>query len=325
MASAPSLSVAIDLFLHHAAVDRGLSPHTVAAYARDLAIFAEAVVTARGSAGDAEEGSVADLDAAALRAVSAALVARGLAPSSRARALVAVRRFLRYWVERGALPADPSHTLQTPRRGRPLPRVLRPDEIAALLDTPRGETPLALRDRAMLEILYAAGLRVSELVELTLAAVERRVGVLRVVGKGGRERIVPFGEVARRALERYLEAGRPALLRRAARATDAVFLSNRGGAMSRQNFFSRVRGLAARAGLDPARVSPHIFRHSFATHMLEGGADLRVVQDMLGHADLASTEVYTHVSRKRLRETVEAHHPRGAGSERPGGGRGDLP
>ena len=323
-AATPALAVAIDAFLHHAAVDRGLSPHTVVAYARDLALFAEAVAGARraGAGGSAQDVAVGELDAAALRTASQALAERGLAASSRARALVAIRRFLHYWVERGALPADLIPTLQAPRRGRPLPRVLRPDEIEALLREVRGETPLALRDRAMLEMLYAAGLRVSELVGLTRAAVDRRVGVLRVVGKGGRERIVPFGEPAGRALGHYLEAARPVLLRRAARVTDAVFLSNRGRAMSRQNFFARLRGLARRAGLDPSRVFPHVFRHSFATHLLEGGADLRAVQDMLGHADLASTEIYTHVSRKRLRETVEALHPRGAGPPAPAPGPG---
>ena len=169
----------------------------------------------------------------------------------------------------------------------------------------------------MLEVLYGAGLRVSELVALPLAALDRRAGLVRVLGKGSRERIVPLGEPALRAVETWLADGRPLWARRARRGSEAVFLTARGSAMSRQNFFARLRQLARRAGVDAERVSPHVLRHSFATDLLEGGADLRAVQAMLGHADLATTQIYTHVSRDRLRELVEAHHPRGAGARRP--------
>jgi integrase/recombinase XerD len=188
--------------------------------------------------------------------------------------------------------------------------------VEALLGAAQATTPLGLRDRAMLELLYGAGLRVSELVALPLGGLDRRRGVLRVVGKGRRERIVPIGEPALDALDAWLAEGRPVLLRGARRATEAVFVSRRGAAMTRQNCFARLRALARCAGLASERVSPHVLRHAFATHLLEGGADLRAVQAMLGHADLSTTQVYTHVSRARLREIVEDRHPRGAGRGR---------
>jgi integrase/recombinase XerD len=200
----------------------------------------------------------------------------------------------------------------SPRLPRALPKGLRPDESAALLAAANGEDPLARRDRAMLEVLYGAGLRVSELVGLPRSALDARAGLLRVLGKGRRERIVPLGEPALEALARYLADARPALAARGRRPSEALFLSRRGAAMSRQNFFERLRGHAVRAGIPRERVSPHVLRHAFATDLLEGGADLRAVQAMLGHADLATTQIYTHVSRKRLRELVDAHHPRGA-------------
>jgi integrase/recombinase XerD len=303
------VAVAVDAFLAHAAVERGLARNTLAAYARDLARFAEHLETQ----GVSRAGAIAP---AHLRSFAAVLEREGLAPRSRARTLVAVRRFGRHLVGRGVLARDPAEGLAAPRLGRPLPRVLRLDEIEALLAAAAGEGPLASRDRAMLEVLYGAGLRVSELVGLPLGGVDRRAGLLRVLGKGRRERIVPLGEPALRALEDYLAAARPRLMRRGRRVTDAVFLSQQGGPMTRQNFFARLRGLARRASLPRERVSPHVLRQSFATDLLEGGADLRAVQAMLGHADLATTQIYTHVSRRRLRETVEARHPRGARERR---------
>jgi integrase/recombinase XerD len=194
--------------------------------------------------------------------------------------------------------------------------VLRPDETDALIRAAAPDGALGLRDRAMLEVLYGAGLRVSELVGLPLAALQRRAGLLRVQGKGGRERLVPLGEPALAALDAYLEQGRPRLVRPGARAPEAVFLSRRGEAMTRQNFFARLRQLARRAGIPSDRVSPHVLRHAFATDLLDGGADLRAVQAMLGHADLSTTQIYTHVSRGRLRELVDERHPRGAGRSR---------
>ncbi len=303
----PELGAAIDDFLQRSAVERGLAPNTVAAYARDLARFAAHL----------EQNGVArasQLERRHVRRFADALETAGLAPRSRARVLVAVRRFVRQLTADGVLDTDASEGLESPRLGRPLPRVLRGDETDALLEAADGKGPLALRDRAMLEVLYAAGLRVSELVGLPLAGFDRRAGLLRVRGKGGRERIVPLGEPAMRAVERYLAESRGSLARRSRRRSDAVFLTNRGAAMTRQNFFARLRALALRAGIAAERVSPHVLRHSFATDLLEGGADLRAVQAMLGHADLATTQIYTHVSRRRLRETVERRHPRGGRS-----------
>jgi integrase/recombinase XerD len=305
-----AVAAATDRFLTHLAVERGLARNTLEAYARDLARFA-AHLEAEGVR---EPGAIA---AAHVRSFAARLDDDGLAAASRTRALVAVRRFGLHLVARGVLDRDPSEGLRTPRRERRLPRVLRPDETEALLAAAAaGEGAYAVRDTAMLEVLYGAGLRVSELVALPLAGVDRRSGLVRVLGKGGRERIVPLGEPALRALESWLAEGRPRWARQGGGRSDAVFLTAHGAAMTRQNFFARLRALARRANLDVERVSPHVLRHSFATDLLGGGADLRAVQAMLGHADLATTEIYTHVSRERLRDTVETHHPRGAGGRR---------
>jgi integrase/recombinase XerD len=296
-------------FLEHGALERSLAPRTLEAYGRDLRGFL-AHLERRGAV---DPRRLARADVAAWLE---ALEARGVGARSRARALVAVRRFARFLLATGAIASDPVEGVLSPRLPRALPRRLLPAEIEALLRAADPGSPLGLRDRAMLELGYGAGLRVSELVGLPLAAVDRRAGLVRVLGKGRRERIVPLGEPALDALAAWLADGRPRLLRRG-RATDAVFLSERGTAMTRQNFFARLRALALRAGLPRERVSPHALRHAFATDLLEGGADLRAVQAMLGHADLATTQIYTHVTRSRLRETVEARHPRGAGRARP--------
>ncbi|RIL05583.1 MAG: site-specific tyrosine recombinase XerD [Proteobacteria bacterium] len=302
------MAAAVDRFLTHLAVERGLARNTLDAYGRDLARLGDHL----------ERLGVREPEAirpAHWRSFADALEREGLAAASRARAMVAARRFGLHLVARGLLARDPAEGLLPPRRGRRLPRVLRPDETEALLAAAaEGEGAFASRDRAMLEVLYGSGLRVSELVSLPLGALDRRAGLVRVLGKGGRERIVPLGEPGLAALESWLAEGRPLFARRARKASDAVFLTPRGSAMTRQNFFARLRQLALRAGIPRERVSPHVLRHSFATDLLEGGADLRAVQAMLGHSDLATTEIYTHVSRDRLRATVEAHHPRGAGT-----------
>ena len=301
------IAPAIDAFLRHASVERGLSPRTVEAYGRDLALFADQLERARVR-------RLADVVPEHLSDFSAALAQRGLAARSRARALVATRRLLRFAGAVEAFRADPVRGVASPRVDRRLPRVLRRDESAALIEAAgQGEGPLALRDHAMLEVLYGAGLRVSELVGLPRGALDRRGGWLRVVGKGRVERMVPLGEPALEAVARYLENGWPALARAAKREPAALFLTRRGRAMTRQNFFTRLRAIARRAGVASDRVSPHVLRHAFATDLLEGGADLRVVQTLLGHADLSTTQIYTHVSRARLRETVERRHPRGGG------------
>jgi integrase/recombinase XerD len=303
------LPAAVDAFLASAAALRGLSPATIEAYGRDLARLLEHLE--RSGVERAEQ-----LTHEHVKSFVLALERAGLGARSRARALVAVRRFLRHLGAEGLLRSDPWQATRLPRFEKPLPRVLRADQTAALIESVDAETPLALRDRAMLEVLYAAGLRVSELVRLPLEGIDRRAGLLRVTGKGRRERVVPLGAPALAALDAWLASGRPKLARDARRAGDAVFLSQRGAPMTRQNFFVRLRRLALAAGIPSADVSPHVLRHAFATDLLEGGADLRVVQTLLGHADLATTQIYTHVSRARLRETVEARHPRGSGQRR---------
>lgn len=302
------LAASIRDFLEHGALERGLAARTLEAYGRDLRAFAaylERAGVARPC--DAERSHVAGF--------VAELEARGLGARSRARALVAVRRYARWLLATGAAHRDPVAGVLPPRLPSRLPRRLQPEEIEALLGAADPTTALGLRDRAMLEVAYGAGLRVSELVALPLAALDRRAGLLRVVGKGRRERILPLGEPAQDALDAYLAGTRAKLLR--GRTSDAVFLTARGAPMTRQNFFARLRTLALVAGVPRERISPHALRHAFATDLLEGGADLRAVQAMLGHADLATTQIYTHVSRRRLRDSVEARHPRGSARPRP--------
>ena len=300
---------AVDAFLRHSALERGLAPKTIEAYGADLARFSEYLARERVTA-------LRELAREHLTGFLASLEAQGLGARSRTRMLVSARRFVQYLVTTGQLASDPSEGVGAPRLPRVLPRTLRPDETAALIEAAAPDGALGLRDRAMLEVLYGSGLRVSELVSLPLSAIDRRAGVLRVVGKGRKERIVPVSEPALDALEAYLQGGRAELLGKTKRRSDAAFVTARGGGMTRQNFFVRLRTLATRAGIDSERVSPHVLRHAFATDLLEGGADLRAVQTMLGHTDLATTQIYTHVSGGRMRELVETHHPRGAGPAR---------
>jgi integrase/recombinase XerD len=295
-----------DAFLNHAGVERGLSPLTVEAYAGDLNRFLEYVEKA-GAVG------LADLTRDVVVGFLLALEEDGLSARSRARALSALRRMLAFAADRGLLANDPLLGIEGPRLPQQLPRVLRPDQTAALLSAIDTDTPLGLRNFAMLELLYGAGLRVSELVGLPLSGLDRRAGLVRVVGKGQRERVVPIGDAALEALDDYLAEARGQLLGDRPDTSRAVFLSRRGSAMTRQNFFAFLRSLARKAGIPSELVSPHVLRHAFATDLLEGGADLRSIQAMLGHSDLATTQIYTHVSRGRLRETVEQRHPRGSG------------
>jgi integrase/recombinase XerD len=232
----------------------------------------------------------------------------GYQARSSARWLSCIRGFYRHQVHKGRLGLDPSAELTLPKLGRSLPGSLSEGEVEALLAVPDVEDPLGLRDRAMLELLYASGLRISELTGLTLTALNRRQGVLRVVGKGGKERLVPVGQEALHWIERYLEEGRPELVRR--QANSALFPSRRGRAMTRQTFWHAVKRYAAGAGIR-RDISPHTLRHAFATHLLNHGADLRAIQMMLGHADLSTTQIYTHIAQRRLKALHQAHHPRG--------------
>ncbi len=313
---------ALDRYLTHLTVERGLARHTLDAYSRDLLAFLEAVAAGRGGS---EPPAPSQLDRADVLAFLKRQTARGLSPRSLARQLSAVRGFVAFLRREGTLSGDPTSNLAPPRQPRRLPRGLSPDEVAQLLAAPEGDGPIALRDRAMLELLYAAGLRVSELISLPLARLDLARHLVRPLGKGSKERLVPFGEAAEMALRAYLVRGRPALLaagRRPARTAPParvraprarpdtlVFLGRGGRGLSRQGFWAIVRGHARRAGV-ATQLSPHTLRHAFATHLLEGGADLRDVQAMLGHADIRTTEIYTHLSRRRLREIYDRHHPR---------------
>ncbi len=294
----------VEEFLTHASIERGLSPRTIEAYGRDLARFVKFLESARVR-------SLRDVRREHLMDFARLLDREGIGARSRARMLVSVRRLLRHRGISGTTGGDPLEGIANPSFVTPLPRLLRPDETVSLIEAADTSTPIGLRDRCMLEVLYGAGLRVSELVALRLGSIDRRSGIIRVLGKGRKERIVPLGAPALDCLDDYLETARPVLAKRAVPDCDAVYLTRRGRAMTRQNFFLRIREIARIAGISADRVSPHVLRHAFATDLLEGGADLRAVQSMLGHANLATTEVYTHVSRSRLRETVERRHPRG--------------
>jgi integrase/recombinase XerD len=306
---ATALEISCDAFLMRLAVVEGLSPRTVEAYSNDLRHLR--IHLAQRGIDRLEQITRRDLSL-----LSSYLDDRGLAASTRARVLVSVRRLMRHAQQEGTVTADPIEALRGPKQARTLPRILHPEETLALIEAARSTQPLGLRDVAMLEMLYGAGLRVSELVSLPLSAIDRRELLIRVLGKGRKERVVPLGEVAAAALDSYFEKGRPSLLGRRPDRDHAVFLTRRGKAMTRQNFFDRLRRHARQAGIRADRVSPHVLRHAFATDLLDGGADLRAIQALLGHADLSTTEIYTHVSRLKLRETVESRHPRGAGSRR---------
>ena len=293
-----TLGPAIDAFLAHLAVERGLSPATVEAYGRDLAKLAERL-------GEVE---VRRIDAAALRGHVEALEKRGLSPATRARALSALARLLAWLRAERQLDGDPLADLSRPKRGRKVPKVLSAEEVTALVHAPDDADDVGLRDRALLELLYAAGLRVSELTGLRLADLRLGSRSCTVQGKGRRERLALFGEPAAKALERYLAEVRPRWVR--GRDVPEVFTSARGGALTRQAVWYRIRAYGRQLGI-AHKLTPHVLRHSFATHLLEGGADLRLVQEMLGHADIGTTEIYTHVSRRRLHELVNRRHPRG--------------
>ena len=307
--TAPIRDPELDGFLALLATSR--SARTVDAYRRDLADAAAAL------APDARPGNAS---AEQLQAYVAALGARGLSAATIARRIAALRSYYRHLVLLGVRSDNPAAALDLPKRGRTLPRTLSAGEAERLVEAANGVGPRDLRDRALLELLYGAGLRVSEAVGIERGGIDLDNALVRVRGKGDRERIVPIGRQAVEALRVYLARGRPFL---DARYRPELFLNARGGALTRAGAFLIVRRLAAKAGLDPERVYPHLLRHSFATHLLEGGADLRSVQEMLGHADLATTELYTHVSDRRRREQYYLAHPharrRATGSSSPGG------
>jgi integrase/recombinase XerD len=294
------IAASISSFLTHVRVEKGLSSNTVSAYRRDLAKF----------------GEFARKRKLALEAVSrddlvdflAGLYRQKLESKSVARHLASLRNFFRFAQIQELLPADPSINLESPKIRRSLPGYLRLEEVERLLAQPDTKTPLGLRDRAMLEVLYSAGLRVSELVGLRVSDLDNKVGCVRCIGKGDKERIVPMGKKALAIVDKYLHEARPRLLGKGS-GSPALFVNRRGGALSRVGVWKILSAYGRRAGLRVA-LTPHMLRHSFATHLLERGADLRSVQLMLGHADISTTQIYTHVVEERLKQIYKAHHPR---------------
>ena len=288
----------IDLFIDALWLESGLSKNTLSAYRTDL----------RGLAKFIEPKPLLDVEQSDVQKFLAFLLAQGVKSSSSARVLSTLRRFYRYQIRENRVSVDPCAQVRSPKQGRPLPKAMSEQQVDDLLAAPDIQTSLGLRDRAMLETLYATGLRVSELVELTLLEVNCSVGVVRIVGKGNKERLVPLGEQAVDWLERYLEQARPDLLKQ--RVCDALFVTARGAGMSRQAFWYLIKKHALVARIEQ-HLSPHTLRHAFATHLINHGADLRSVQMLLGHSDLSTTQIYTHIARERLQSLHADHHPRG--------------
>lgn len=289
----------IEAFAEHLRLEKDRSPHTVDAYVRDARRLA-------GWASDHGLEHPTEVVPLALRRFLADQAEAGYARSTIARRASTVRTFTAFLRRRGIIDEDPATTLASPKRGRELPRVLRPDQVAAMLDVPDRRTAVGLRDLALLELLYSTGARVSEVAGLDLVSLDRTTDAVRLFGKGRKERIVPLGEPAADALDVWLATGRHQLVDPRA-TTDAVFLDTRGGRIGTRSIRRVVERAAIQAGLGP--VTPHTLRHSYATHLLEGGADLRVVQELLGHASLATTQRYTHLSRGHLREVYATAHP----------------
>lgn len=289
----------LEIWLEALEQERGLSPRTVSAYRSDLLRFAAWLEGER-------RGTILEASEEAIAAHLRWLTRRDISPRSTRRAMAAMRGFYGELVAEGERSDDPLANIDSPRLWKTLPKVLSEEEVGRLLAAPDPSTPAGLRDRAMLELLYATGLRVSELVGLTLPQLHLKGGYLLAFGKGAKERVVPIGEEAEGTLERYFAEARPRL---AKGRHDAVFVSVRGTAMSRQQFWRILKAYGRKAGIQ-VPLSPHVLRHSFATHLLEHGADLRVVQSLLGHADISTTEIYTHIHQERLRGLYDKFHPR---------------
>lgn len=291
----------LDLFLNHLVVERGLASNTLEAYGRDLGRYLQFLQRAGLSTPDA-------IGPADVLRFLARLKQQGLSPRSRSRALVALRVFHKFLLQEGHASGNPATRVEAPKSVSPLPKTLSVADVDRLLAAPAGDEPFALRDRAMFELLYATGLRVSELVGLKLNDLHLEAGYLSAFGKRSKQRLVPMGEVAMEAIRRYLSFGRPGLDR--GDAGNVLFLNRTGTGLTRQGFWKIIKRRARQAGI-LKHITPHTLRHCFATHLLENGADLRSVQTMLGHADISTTQIYTHVTRERLRRLHQQHHPRG--------------
>ena len=283
-------------FLNYCRTEKGLADNTLDAYSTDLERFSSFQQSRSG--GLSRDDILAYVDY---------LHGTGLGGRSIARHLTTIRNFLSFLLREGVLAEDPAQHLRPPKQWQTLPKFLNREEIGKLIEAPEASRPKGLRDRAMLQLLYASGLRVTELCRLGMGDLNLEMGVVRTTGKGNKQRLVPVGKEALRAAADYLRSGRAALLK--GRASRYLFVTARGGCLTRQAFWKLLAGYGRKMGLFRG-ITPHVLRHTFATHLLEGGADLRSVQVMLGHADIATTQIYTHVVRSRLRETIERHHPR---------------
>jgi integrase/recombinase XerD len=292
------LSRATTAFLGFCRIEKGLARNSLEAYGRDLAsfrTFAEPI-----SAGSLPQAEV-------VIAYINSLYTKDMSSRSIARQLSAIRNLFRFLLAEGQITVDPTEHLVSPKQWKTIPRFLNREEVGKLVDAPNEAKPTGQRDHAMLELLYATGIRVTELIQLRISNLDPGLGLVRVTGKGNKQRIVPVHAEALEAVAEYLKEGRPALLK--GRTSPYLFVTARGCAMTRQAFWSNIKLSGRKAGIFH-NLSPHVMRHTFATHLLEGGADLRSVQTMLGHADLSTTEIYTHVVRSRLRQTLDKHHPR---------------
>ncbi|HEV8646379.1 MAG TPA: site-specific tyrosine recombinase XerD [Burkholderiales bacterium] len=291
----------LDEFCDTLWLEEGLSRNTLESYRRDLRLFAVWLASERGK-------TLLNAERVDLLGYLAHKFQRQAKPRSAARLLSSLKRLYQFLLREGRITADPTLRVEAPKLPRSLPKGLTEEDIERLLAAPDVETPRGLRDKAMLEALYASGLRVSELVSVGVAQVSQDMGVVRIVGKGSKERLVPLGDEALAWIRRYVAQARPEILD--GKRTDALFVTARGGSMTRQAFWHLIRRYAAKAGLSKL-ISPHTLRHAFATHLLNHGADLRVVQLLLGHADISTTQIYTHVARERLKQLHAKHHPRG--------------
>src|ERR1700746_1331724 len=294
------ISAVISSFLMHVRVEKGLSANTISAYKRDLYKFEEFARKRKLTLESVGRDDLVDF--------LAGLYRQKLESRTVARQLVTLRNFFRFAQIQGLITEDPSINLESPKIRRHLPGYLRLEEVEKLLEQPDSKTPTGLRDRAMLEVLYSTGLRVAELISLGVSDLDAKVGCVRCIGKGDKERIVPVGKKALGMVEKYLRDGRPKLLGKAT-SSPTLFVNRRGGALSRVGVWKILSTYGRRAGLRVA-LTPHMLRHSFATHLLERGADLRSVQLMLGHGDISTTQIYTHVVEERLKQIYKAHHPR---------------
>jgi integrase/recombinase XerD len=291
----------LDEFCDALWLEDGLSRNTLENYRRDLQLFSAWLSADRGKTLlQAQRVDLLDYLVYKFR--------RKARPRSAARLLSSLKRFYRFLLRENRIQGDPTLQVESPKLPRSLPKILTEEDVDLLLAAPNVETPLGLRDKSMLETIYASGLRVSELVTIQVAQLSQDMGVVRVVGKGSKERLVPVGEEALIWIRRYMDNARPEIL--AGRQADALFITSRGASMTRQAFWYLVRRYADKAGIRKG-ISPHTLRHAFATHLLNHGADLRVVQMLLGHADISTTQIYTHVARERLKQLHAKHHPRG--------------